>query len=921
MQVNSVVNYQIMPKQQNFKGSSANSVSSPFSSFQTYSPVPLETSKAYTSPQIKEGYREIETFDVPYVGKGHLYELANGHKLAIVQKPGPFVINTSVNAGFEDADTTSHFVEHLVYNFDSQIDNESFASFQRRLGLDGNATTHDDHTNYWMKYPFNDKETIDRIIKAQAQILQSPKDFKTQMEKEKGILISEETIRSADKSNPDEATQRFLIINNLLGLNEKPITQDNKIEKIKNTTLEELESFYKKYYNNNNMVTFIVGDINPDETAKTFAKYFTKSNNPNGVKLEKTKQDLSKRIQEPKRFDVVIDSEIDKNVQVGFVGPKNEDIKSNFLNLALKIYIQDIKGNKNLTYTNISTETLPAQDSIIIFGAGAEPEDKQLVLDNINKYVTDLAQKPISGKDLESLKIKLKEEFTTFNESAYVMSIIGGEKLLYSNKIDFFEYAKLIDSLTKEDLQNFAQKYFDINKAVVVVAHKNEEVKKPNQPSFTGNKTNLDTSNIAEYKYPDSNLQLVVDTSPAIAKTSFRLDFRSNEIPNIKPGTLRVLAYMLIDNFNNYQSKYPYISDPNLEFRINELGLMTTCPPEYTKDIISVVKTNLLNPSLTQQSLDENKNILKEAHKKDYNEAMRRIKEQRYSGYNYVDNLIDQLSPEDYSRAIDNITLEDVINLHKQIMTNSQGKAILVVPKSTFENQQKEIFDLIDSNIPQLQPKQDIKISDKIPVTEIAKTKIITDIINDNNASIAQEFQIASNGDPKNDLGIKLISIMLGEQSNSRLESEIRGKEGLSYTTGTTFNSDGRLGYLSLVSNLPLDKDNANNLEKVMESFRKNTNDLANNPVSNEELERAKTNLKSQIIQELEYSGGRNDLIYNYGIQKTRKLFQTIDRINHNDIQKLAKKYLSAPSLLAIKANQDVLDTNKDYLSTFGEIV
>lgn len=919
MQINSVVNPQIMQKKQNFKGSSANS--SPFSNFPSYQPIPLETSKAYASPQIIQGYREIETFDVPYVGKGKLYELTNGHKVAIVPKPGPFMINTCVKAGQDKDPVISHFVEHLVYNFDTQIDNEAFSSFQRRLGIDGNAETHDDHTNYWMQYPFEDKETIDKIIKAQAQILQQPKTFKTQMEKEKNILISEATIRSKDKGNPDENIPAYLLLNNLLGLDEKPIKDVHDIEKIKNTTSTELEDFYKKYYNNNNMVTFIVGDLNPDETIKTFAKYFNKPNNSDSITIKTKKQDLSKLNQQAKRFDINLNSKIDKNVKVGFIGPKNDDIKDNFLSLALKIYIQDIKNNKNLTYTDINTETLPATDSLIIFSASFKPENEKLILENINKYVKNLAQKQISDKDFEALKIHLKEGFTSFNESSYVMSIIGGEKLLYSNKIDFFEYPKLIDSLKKEDLQNFAKKYFDLNKAVVVVAHEKPTMETFAHPSFTGNKTTLDTSNIVEYQYPDSNLQLIVDTSPAIARTSFRLDFVSNEIPNIKPGTLKLLTYMMIDNFDNYQSSYPFISDPELKYRLNELGLITTCPPEYSKDLIKIVKNHLLNPKLTQQGLDEAKNNLKKYNTIMYDKTVNTIRKEKYSNYNYTDSLIEYSTPEEYSKVIDNITLEDVINLHKQLINNSQGKSILVIPKETFEAQKKEILDAIDSDIPQLKPKQNIKIADKILVTPICKTKVLTDIKNDNNALIQQDFQIIKRDDLKESIGVELLKIILGQERNSRLESEIRDKQGLSYATGAKFNSDGRLGYLSLISNLPLEKSNAGNLQKVLNTFRKNISDLVNNSVSNEELEMAKTNFKSNIIQKLEYSEARNDLIYEYGINETRNLFETLNSITPNDIQNLSQKVLKKPSIIIIKANQDVIDSNKNYLSTLGEII
>ena len=79
MQINSVVISPITKNKQNFKGSSANS--STFSTFPSYQPIPLELSKAYTSPQITQGYKEIGTFNVPYIGQGKLYELSNGHKV------------------------------------------------------------------------------------------------------------------------------------------------------------------------------------------------------------------------------------------------------------------------------------------------------------------------------------------------------------------------------------------------------------------------------------------------------------------------------------------------------------------------------------------------------------------------------------------------------------------------------------------------------------------------------------------------------------------------------------------------------------------------------------------------------------------------------------------------------------------------
>ena len=915
MQINNVVNSQIVPKKQNFKGSSANSGA--FSNFSTYQSVPSGVSKAYASPRITQGYKELETFDVPYVGQGKLYELANGHKIAIVQKPGPFVINTCIKAGHEQESVTGHFLEHLVYNAENEIGGTTFASFLREIGADRDASVESFHTNYAIKYPFNDSENIDKIIKTQAKLLQEPKEFKNRFETEKGILVSEYTMRPKEKKHYDEATLRYTILNKLFGIDEKQKLEINEIEKVKNTQIKDVEDFYKNYYKNNNMATFIVGDVNPDEIVKIFTKYFDKQNNPS---LKNEKQDLARPIQQTKRFDIKLNSEIDDNIKVGFIGPENNDIKGNFLNMALKLYLNDVKNNKDYLYEGMSTENEPVKNSIIMFSTKAKNGEEEQKLKDLYQNIFNLVQKPIPDKDLEILKIKLKESFTTFYESAYPIAILGGEKLLYSNKIDFFEYSKLVDKLTKEDLQNFAKKHFDLNKAVVIVTHESEDTKKASQTAFTGSKTTLDTSNMVEYKYPN-NLQLIVDTSPSIAKTSFRLDFVSDEIAKTKLGVSKVFAFMLLKSLEDYKSEYPYISEPRLNVKLNKIGMLTTCPSEYTKKTIALVKANVLNPNLSQKALDETKELLKKEYEIISDEFIKKMEQQHYSNYNYRDSFAGYPSSEEACKNIDAITLSDVITFHKQIISSAQGRAILVMPKDTFVKQQSEILSLIGADISQLKPKQKNNLASKIPVQSISISKIIVNEIKGNNATIQQDFQISQNGDLKDELGVKLISIMLGEQSDSRLEGDIREKQGLSYTTGSLYDSDGRLGYLSLISNLPLDKNNANDLQKVLDTFKKNINDLINNPVSSGELERAKTTFKSQIIQDLEYSGGRNDLINTYGVDNVKNLYQLLYGITPDDINTLSKTFLTKPCIISINANKDVIDANKQYLLQIGEIV
>lgn len=915
MKINGINNTQLPQKKQNFKSNST--VFDSFFTPSTYQPVTLNVLRAYTTYQTNQNYKEIKTFDIPYVGQGKLYQLSNGHKLAVISKPGPTVISTTINAGQEDSPVISHFLEHLLYNSENQIDKENFASLQKNLGLDVDATTNLYNTNYVMKYPFSDDENIEKIVKTQAQLLQYPPNFKTKVETEKGVLVSEATMYPEEKN--DEETINYRMLNELFGINEKPKPIINKIEKIKNSTYEELIAFHNKYYNNNNMTSVVVGDVNPDQIARTFAKNFNK---PNNSPIKNTKVNLSKPIQQTKRIDLKFNSsnsEIENNIQVGFVGPKNDNIEENFLYIALKFYFNNIKQDENIFLEGLDTKHLSVGNSIIKFSSKSKPKEEEIALKELYQNIFNLTQNQISDNEITILKSKLKESFSEVSEGAYPIAHFCSEEFSYSNNIDLFEYSKLADKLTKQSLQAFTQKYFDLNKAVVIVAHKNEESKKANSPTFTGSKSTLNTTGITEYKYPN-NLQLTLDTSPGISRTSFRLKLISDENPKTKPGISRILEFMLMESEKDYELKYPYSSKPHLNVKLNKVDLEASTQPENTKEIINLVKSKLLTPSFTQEELDKAKKLLKADLEVNSDKDLMKIKQAKFANYAYRDSIYNT-SFEDACKLVDEITLADVRDFHKQLISKSQGKAILVMPKSVFESQKNDIFRLIGSEMPILKQKQEVNLAAKISVPSLTSTKIITNEIKDENAQIQQGFQISRNGVCAEDLGVKLISTILGEQRDSRLVGEIREKQGLSYSTGTLLDSDDRPSYLYLISNLPLNKDNSGNIKKIMDVYKKNIDDLVNNPISEKELENAKTIIKSNIVQNLEYTEGRNDLIDEYGTENAKNLFQIIDKITPNDIQNLAKRYLMKPSIIQVRANKDVLSENKNYLSSLGTII
>jgi predicted Zn-dependent peptidase len=911
MQINNVVNLQNIQRQQNFKGSSANS--SPFSDFPSYQPIPLEISKAYASPQITEGYREIETFDVPYVGKGKLYELSNGHKVAIIPKKGSFVINSFVKAGHEQEPITGHFLEHLIYNSENIVEGKAFADNLADIVAYRYATTHNDYTNYRLDYAFNDKESIEKLIKIQSNLLQYPQNITTRMEKEKGVLISEYTIHPISKSKIEEEKINYLTLNNIFNLNEQPKEHFNEIEKVKSISLGQIINYYNNYYNNNNMITFIEGDVQPSDVIKIFSKYFNKPNQNPSIK-KPLKQDLSQPLQSTKRIDINLDSSIDGNIQVNFVGPKNNDKKEKFLAWMLQSYVRENQLGYKLS--NINTDEFGVNTSIMKFSDNSEIGNEEQKLQGLYEKIFNLAQKEISDEDFSILKLKLKDYYSSAAESAPVLSEICGKDFVKKGNMNFDDEYKYIDLVTKEDLQNFAKTYIDFNKALVVVAH-NKANSKQNQPSFSGK--SIETNNIKEYKY-QNNLQLLVDNSEGITRTTYKLNLIPNNTPDLKPGVAELLAFMLNDSIKQRIFK----SLPNnykTQLRLNNIELSLSVTPEQTEEAIKFVNSVLQVSNFTQENFDKNIKLLKQLNSEIIDNYTSNLYAEKYAGYPVRYSLERIPSKEERMKKIEDIKLSDVVEAYNQIMRNAQGKAVLVMPKDEFEKQKDSILSTIGTGFSSLQPKKNIQSIENFKIKPIEKTKILINEINNSNASISQDFQIINSGDLKEQITIELLNSILGDSTNSRIEADIREQQGLSYNAGSIYETDGTLGYFSLGASFPSRKSNPKNLQSVLESLKRNINGLTNIPVNDVELERAKKLFKSDVVGLAEFSSGRSDILSEYSLNDTQRLFDIVDKITSQDIQNIAKTYLTKPSIISINANKDVIDANKEYLSSLGEIV
>lgn len=895
--------------------------------------VPLETSKAYVATQINYGYKEIQSFEVPYVGKGKLYELSNGHKVILIpKKAGPTTVYTSIKAGNlnEPANLKqiSHLLEHLVDNNCTDAKDEEVKDIINKTGADCNALTKDYSTDYHISSVVYNNKDLESLLKVQAKTLLNKNFTEEEIELEKKIITQE--LDSKNYVNGNSINSKNIAIQNLFSLEEgnASISLPGH-QSIKNISKEDLINYYDKFYQPENMVTTIVGSVD-DNTIKLAVKYLGDKSFANSqVDIDYPEISTNNLIKKTIRKDVMSkdkDTE-DASVHLSFIGPNNNDeydnlkldaVKRIFMNRVFKKINNKDKDDENLFFVHsndISSKT--GFPTIIDFYCSSKNYNCEKSLKELYSNIYDIANNPISDEELEKMKKDMSKVLTYSKESSLNMAKSYTESALLNQNFDEFKFVNDINLLTKEDIQETAKKYLDLNKASLVVIHPYktpfDKVKKINEVSFKGNTDPLDSKDIHEYVLPN-NLRVVIDSCPGITKTvvDFNLHSKKKIYTNAEAASfLNKILYPREIKDKLLDADIDYNFYGNSQRMSSSLSGDTDKTMEILNDAIY-----LLKPTFS---------------KKDFSEIKSNILESREAdGETYInDEILDEMFIEsiyyDVGGDLKGLELEDVKELHNKILKNAQGTIFITLPKEKLKTFQSEIFKTL-TGVPELQPYAYKAVFDKVNFAPLNKTKVYAKGNDDNQIEIQQYFKIIESGNIKDRAGLIILNQILGVGNKSMLFKKIREQDKIAYSANSGYIIDTNTEKMSRFILETQVKATSENLHKVLDEYKTCLNELMSKPISGVELETFKTKIKNDIICELESSTGRNNALkfgYNsfYGVNYLDELFKAIDEMTPEYLQQLAKHYFTQPYLLSVEGNKEVIASNKKYLSEIGKYV
>ncbi len=169
----------------------------------------------------------------------------------------------------------AHFLEHMVFNGSTHFKPGELIDYFQSLGMsfggDTNAQTGYRSTIYTLALPTGTKEEIEKGLLVFSDYSRGALLLQTQIDKERGVILSEKRTRDSAAYRTMEATSAFTLKGTRLP-ERFPIGITDVINKADHNLIE---GYYRTWYRPNDMILVMVGDFDPVQTETLIKQDFS----------------------------------------------------------------------------------------------------------------------------------------------------------------------------------------------------------------------------------------------------------------------------------------------------------------------------------------------------------------------------------------------------------------------------------------------------------------------------------------------------------------------------------------------------------------------------------------------------------------------------------------------------------------------
>ncbi len=833
--------------------------------------------------------------------------LPNGQTVVVEQiKNNPIVIiDTWVKTGSineTDSNTgVSHFLEHLLFKGSEHYKTGEFDKILESKGGIVNAATSKDFTHFYIQIP---SKFFDTALNLHSDMLLHPAIPDNELEKERSVVIEE---ISKDLNNPEHKVYENFVENFYTSHPYKRKVIGTK-DVISSIPKQKILEYYNKYYIPQNMITIVVGDVDPNYAFSKIQENFTAEH-----------KYLKKQIN-PKEKPILNAKIISENQPVNsgymIIGWRVPDIRNND-NYALdvlstvladgrsSILYKKIKDEKQLAFSIDASNATYREDGMFTIDANFIPENTEILKQTIFQEINNIISNGVSQSQINLAKKLIENETKYSRESvANIASQIGYTTVL-TNSTDYYKnYLDNINKVSTADVQRVAKKYLNEKNALISIVLPEDIIHKETPKNIhQEHKADFikESNGIKKYVL-DNKATVLINKNTANDIVAININAKGGSFLEKIPTTSSLMASTMLKGTKKYSKvELAQIMEENGikispqssndTFTINVVTTKTQLPK--TLEILEEITNNSIFSEQEIENAKKDKiNSVKQSQDIPINIALDGFRENIFSNSAYSN------SNDKFIKNYPKIKQQDVLNYYKNIFA-AQNLVITL-------NGNVEIDDVINQFSTMFkQNGQVFEYNEKLIPAITSPKKVVKSQKNLGTAWIFTGWQTCGVQNQKDYAALTVIDSLLGSGMSSRLFVELREKEGLAYQIGSSYAPKLLRGaFLMYIGTNP------QTLEKSKTMMFKEIEKLKTEPVNSTELQEAKdkiigryilsqeTNLdKANQIGWFETSGRGFDFEKNYE--------ELIYSVTADDIIRVAKKYFNNNNIISIIKNEE----------------
>jgi zinc protease len=403
--------------------------------------------------------------------------LDNGLKVILIpiKNNGLVSFYTIVHAGARDEvqpgkSGFAHFFEHMMFRGTIKYPQERYNQIITEMGADTNASTWDDHTQYYVHFP---KKYLEKVMELESDRFMNLKYNLPTFQTEAKAVLGE---YNKNFANPlfqletklrDVAFEKSTYKHTAMGFLKDIQDMPNQFE----YSL----TFFQRFYRPENSTILITGDFVSDKALSLLKKYYSAWKRGDYKAQVPTEAEQ----QAEKRDKIDYPGDTLPMIAIGYKAPAYAPQDRDYAALTLlaslafgetsPLYQRLVLKEQKLDL--LAPDYEPHRDPYLfnIYARLKKQEDLAAVEQAISQTITDIQNKPPDPKQLADLKSNLKYGFlmgldTSRNTATVLSPILAHTRGIPAVEQTFQTY----ETVTAEDIQKVAKKYLQNQKQTVV---------------------------------------------------------------------------------------------------------------------------------------------------------------------------------------------------------------------------------------------------------------------------------------------------------------------------------------------------------------------------------------------------------------------------------------------------------------------